>query len=130
MHMLSSFLAFDFFIHPFLRPSLFLALLLDAHAFLTFVSFDSDSPLTPRVSRIVCDSENYEMALVLDVNIELYPMDVHDRFTLAIAPSLYLDGSKDTGFYDQSKRPRISDNFEYVMHGRVYKCELDKESKL
>jgi DNA-directed RNA polymerase I, II, and III subunit RPABC3 len=78
----------------------------------------------------VCESENYGMSLVLDVNVELYPMGVGDRFTLGITPTLYTDGTKDAGIYDQSKRPRISDAYEYVMHGRVYRCDLDKEGRL
>ena len=30
--------------------------------------------------------------------------------------------------FDQSKKPSLQDKFEYVMHGKVYKCEEDEQS--
>ena len=49
------------------------------------------------VSRIFGVSESYEMELVLDVNVELYPLEVGNKFTFALASTLNLDGSPDEG---------------------------------
>lgn len=41
---------------------------------------------------------------------------------------LNLDGSADSGAYDQSNERTLADSYEYVMHGRVYKYDEDKAS--
>ena len=41
------------------------------------------------------------MLMQLDVNTEVYPMSVGDKFTMVLAPTLSLDGTPDTGFYVQ-----------------------------
>lgn len=41
------------------------------------------------------------MFMHLDVNTEIYPMDVGDKFTMALAHTLNLDGTPDTGYYIQ-----------------------------
>ena len=40
------------------------------------------------MSRLVCRSENYEMELTLDVNTDIYPLYLGDRFTMAIASTI------------------------------------------
>ena len=50
---------------------------------------------------MVCTSENYEMDLVIDVNTQLYPIGVGQRFTFALARTLNEDGSADDDVYDQ-----------------------------
>ncbi len=49
------------------------------------------------VSRIFCNSENYEMELVLDVNVDIYPMELGTKFSFALAGTLSLDGAPDEG---------------------------------
>ena len=49
----------------------------------------------------MCTSENYEMDLVIDVNTQLYPIGVGQRFTFALARTLNEDGSADDDVYDQ-----------------------------
>ncbi|PPD75272.1 hypothetical protein GOBAR_DD27802 [Gossypium barbadense] len=39
------------------------------------------------------------MYMHLDVNTEIYPMHVGDKFTMALAHTLNLDGTPDTGYY-------------------------------
>ena len=36
----------------------------------------------------MCTSENYGMDLAVDINTQLYPMNIGDRFTLALTRSL------------------------------------------
>lgn len=68
---------------------------------------------------------SYGMEVVLDVNTELYSLKLDDRFTLALAPTLYEGNAPDAfqGQYDQSGRESLANDFEYVMHGKVYRVE-------
>lgn len=51
------------------------------------------------VSRIEAKSTNCDMYMLLDVNTEIYPMRVGDKFTMALANTLNLDGTPDSGYY-------------------------------
>ena len=53
------------------------------------------------VTRIEAKSEAFEMFMQLDVNTAIYPMSVGDRFVMALAWTLNLDGTADTGYYTQ-----------------------------
>ncbi|KAF8402307.1 hypothetical protein HHK36_013261 [Tetracentron sinense] len=53
------------------------------------------------VSRIEAQSEQFEMYMQLDVNTEIYPLNVGDKFTMVLAPTLSLDGTPDTGYFTQ-----------------------------
>ncbi|CAI4230436.1 unnamed protein product [Auanema sp. JU1783] len=84
---------------------------------------DPDGKKFDRVSRLICDSESFSMELILDVNTQLYPMQLNDKFRLMIATSLRDDGLPDEGEYDaQAQYPRMN-QFEYVMYGKVYRIE-------
>ncbi|KAL6909397.1 hypothetical protein ACP4OV_001678 [Aristida adscensionis] len=74
-----------------------------------------------KVSRVEACSERFDMYMQLDVATEVYPMHVDDKFTMALAPTLSLDGTPDTGFFTQTGRKTLADKFEYVMHGKLYK---------
>lgn len=50
------------------------------------------------VSRIEAQSEEYAMNIQLDVNTEVYPIRVGEKFRMALAPTLNLDGSAVTGY--------------------------------
>uniref|UniRef100_A0A3B3ZM06 DNA-directed RNA polymerases I, II, and III subunit RPABC3 n=1 Tax=Periophthalmus magnuspinnatus TaxID=409849 RepID=A0A3B3ZM06_9GOBI len=90
---------------------------------------DPDGKKFDRVSRLHCESESFKMDLILDVNIQIYPVDLGDKFRLVIASTLYEDGTPDDGEYNpQDDRPSRSDQFEYVMYGKVYKIEGDETS--
>ena len=73
------------------------------------------------VSRIEAQSQTYNLHLTLDVNTEIYPLKVNDRFSLAIASTLRKDGIADEGCFDQSGFESHADDFEYVMYGKVFK---------
>lgn len=73
------------------------------------------------VSRFDCHSDAPEAEMILDVNTEIYPMRDGDRFTLVLASTLALNNAPSTGTYDQSRAPSLMDDFEYVMHGKVFK---------
>ncbi|XP_060028057.1 DNA-directed RNA polymerases I, II, and III subunit RPABC3 isoform X2 [Erinaceus europaeus] len=67
------------------------------------------------VSRLHCESESFKMDLILDVNIQIYPVDLGDKFRLIIASTLYEDGTLDDGEYNPTDdRPSSS---AYVSYG-------------
>ena len=49
----------------------------------------------------------------------------------ALASTLALDGSQDTGTFDQSAGPSLLDQYEYAMYGKLYKwkqaCAFQKQ---
>ncbi|XP_010268240.1 PREDICTED: DNA-directed RNA polymerases II and V subunit 8A-like [Nelumbo nucifera] len=87
----------------------------------TVKQIDPDGKKFDKVSRIVATSEQFDMYMQLDVNTEIYPLRVDDKFTMVLAPTLSLDGTPDSGYYTQVGRKSLADKFEYVMHGKLYK---------
>lgn len=94
----------------------------------SITQLDPDGKKFDKVSRIVAHSEQFDMDVLLDVNIDIYPLHVGEKFTLALASTLSLDGTLDDGTFDQSRRKSLADKYEYVMYGKVYKC-ADTDSK-
>mmetsp|Transcript_15535 Transcript_15535/g.48845 ORF Transcript_15535/g.48845 Transcript_15535/m.48845 type:complete len:151 (-) Transcript_15535:16-468(-) len=92
----------------------------------TVVDKDPDGKKFDRVSRLRCRSEVFDIDLLLDVNIDIYPLDVNDSFAMALASTLKLDGTPDAGYYDeamQSGAPSLMDKYEYVMYGKLFKYQ-------
>ncbi|CAI5486873.1 unnamed protein product [Closterium sp. Naga37s-1] len=87
----------------------------------TLTDMDVGGKKFDKVSRIEARSEQFDMALSLDVNTEVYPLAAGDKFTLALSPTLSLEGVSDEGVYDQSGRQSLMDRYEYVMYGKLYK---------
>ncbi|XP_050226367.1 DNA-directed RNA polymerases II, IV and V subunit 8B-like [Mercurialis annua] len=82
---------------------------------------DPDGKKFDKVSRIEAHSQNCGMFMQLDVNTEIFPMAVGDKFTMALAHTLNLDGTPDTGYFTQGGRKTLADKYEYIMHGKLYK---------
>ena len=49
------------------------------------------------VSRIFCESESFKMDLILDINTQLYPVSLGDKFRLQLTTTLKEDGMPDDG---------------------------------
>ena len=73
------------------------------------------------VSRVFAESESFKMDLILDVNTQLYPIELNEKFRLLLTTTLREDGLPDDGEYDQG--PNLADSFEYVMYGKLYRIE-------
>jgi len=85
---------------------------------------DPDGKKFERVSRLFCESESFKMDLILDVNTQLYPMSLGDKFRLLLTTTLREDGVPDDGdFLTMDQGPSLADAFEYVMYGKVYRIE-------
>lgn len=74
-------------------------------------------------------SENYEMDLVLDINSQLYKLLNQDKFVLVLASTLNPDGTPDSNEFNQSGDPSLMDNYDYCMHGKVFKVASSAASK-
>uniref|UniRef100_A0A915EGW7 DNA-directed RNA polymerases I, II, and III subunit RPABC3 n=1 Tax=Ditylenchus dipsaci TaxID=166011 RepID=A0A915EGW7_9BILA len=88
-------------------------------------NIDSEGKKFDRVSRLVCDSESFKMDLILDINSQIYAMNLGEKFRLMIIESMRQDGLTDEGDYDgEVDNPRMR-SFEYVMYGKIYRIEGD-----
>jgi len=88
-----------------------------------------------RVSRLHANSRNYSMALTLDYNSEIFPLDVGQSVVLALASSLARepagtqdgpvedDRDRDVWRPDGKGRRGFEDEYDYVMYGRVYRFD-------
>ncbi|POW07278.1 hypothetical protein PSTT_08398, partial [Puccinia striiformis] len=93
----------------------------------TITTVDKDGKKFDRVSRLNATSTNHSMNLVLDFNVELYPLKVGDSFALALSSSLTPEGEKDSGLETQTWRLEegkggLADEYEYVMGFRFGDC--------
>ena len=89
-----------------------------------------------RVNRISAQATTYECSLLLDMNSEIYTVKQSDKITMVLASTLSLDGSPDDHYsYTYSfasgpggkAEPTLADNYEYVMHGRVFDVVYKKD---
>ncbi|KAI7726851.1 hypothetical protein M8C21_002788 [Ambrosia artemisiifolia] len=82
---------------------------------------DPDGKKFDKVNRIEARSDQFDMYMQLDVNTEIYPMHVGEKFMMVLASTLNLDGTPDSGFFTPGGRKSLADKFEYVMHGKLYR---------
>ncbi|KAM1074196.1 hypothetical protein FF1_019230 [Malus domestica] len=82
---------------------------------------DPDGKKFDKVSRIVAQSEKHDVLLLLDVNTEIYPMHVKEKFLMVLSPTLEWTGAPVTGKRGQVEQKSLADKFEYIMHGLLYK---------
>ena len=64
-------------------------------------NIDPDGKKFDRVSRLFCDSESFKMDLILDVNTQLYPIHLGEKFRLMLVGTFREDGLADDGEYDR-----------------------------
>lgn len=92
---------------------------------------DPDGKKFDRVSRIRCKSENYEVDMLLDIASDIYPLKKEDRFHCVLAPTLQpvAKDSVQTAYTEEAQyevgksHGPLSDKFDYVMYGKVFKAE-------
>jgi len=90
-------------------------------------NIDPDGKIFDKVSRIDCSSDGSEAQLLLDINMDIYPMDLGDKFTFVLVNSL-TESEMEENVFDQSGRTTLADQFEYVMYGKVFKYEEEKKA--
>ena len=80
------------------------------------------------VSRLHCESESFKMDLILDVNTQIYPVELGEKFRMVLATTLKEDGTPDDGEYNMADSgPSRADQFEYVMYGKVYRIDAENQ---
>lgn len=91
------------------------------------VALNPDGYKFENVNRIQATGTTFECDLLLDINAQIYKLLDGEKFTAVIASTLHLDGSPADHFsYNRHNEPDLSDNYEYVMHGRVF--EFDRKA--
>eukprot|EP01004_Peranema_trichophorum_P010649 NODE_9465_length_589_cov_37.248927_g8830_i0.p1 GENE.NODE_9465_length_589_cov_37.248927_g8830_i0~~NODE_9465_length_589_cov_37.248927_g8830_i0.p1 ORF type:complete len:170 (+),score=34.67 NODE_9465_length_589_cov_37.248927_g8830_i0:68-511(+) len=79
------------------------------------------------VSRVVMRSERHELDCITDINIDVYPIELPCKLTIAWAKTIELDGRPTQDTFDKAlctgKRRSLMDLYEYVITGRVYKVD-------
>ena len=88
---------------------------------------DPEGKKFDRVSRLHCESESFKMDLILDINCQVYPVDLGDKFRLVIATTLKEDGYPGDAEWDPNETTNSSRaaQFEYIMYGKIYRIEGD-----
>ena len=76
-----------------------------------------------KVSRIKATGCMYELDLLIDIFTEAYPMKLKDKFSLVLHNTLDMQGKPCSGTYEQSDKPTLLDQFDYGMHGKIYRHE-------
>lgn len=80
------------------------------------------------MSRFFAKGENHDTDLICDFHSELYPIGAGDKLDVVLASTLSNDGvvEKGTPSYDPHLKSALLDDYEYAMHGKVFKIEQDK----
>jgi DNA-directed RNA polymerase I, II, and III subunit RPABC3 len=85
-----------------------------------------------RVNRLQAKGTTFECDLLLDINCDIYSVRETDKVTLVLASTLHLDGSPADHFSyvpvsSAAPEPSLADNYDYVMHGRVFDISYKKD---
>mmetsp|Transcript_42333 Transcript_42333/g.69798 ORF Transcript_42333/g.69798 Transcript_42333/m.69798 type:complete len:145 (+) Transcript_42333:98-532(+) len=92
---------------------------------------DKDGKRFDKVSRVECRSDdNEDIHLSLDYNCEIYKLKIGKKFDFLLRSTLHDDQSMaDNNEFNQSNEPSIADEYEYIMHGRIFKILQAKNQK-
>lgn len=89
----------------------------------TVKDLDKDGQKFHNVSRVYAANETGAIDVVMDVQCELYRLKTKEKFTIALAYTLSLDGKPDDGTWTPSNEPNLLDKYDYGMYGKVYRVE-------
>lgn len=90
---------------------------------------NADGEIFEKVSRVVCQSENYDMQVTVDINTDIFPISINQRFGFALATSITADETVEDGYWNPNSGPSLADKYDYVMYGIVFKYEEHKDSR-
>eukprot|EP00543_Licmophora_paradoxa_P003343 CAMPEP_0202445654 /NCGR_PEP_ID=MMETSP1360-20130828/4426_1 /ASSEMBLY_ACC=CAM_ASM_000848 /TAXON_ID=515479 /ORGANISM="Licmophora paradoxa, Strain CCMP2313" /LENGTH=148 /DNA_ID=CAMNT_0049061989 /DNA_START=39 /DNA_END=485 /DNA_ORIENTATION=- len=82
------------------------------------------------VNRLNATGTTFECSLLLDINSQIYNVLDGEKVTIVLASTLHLDGSPADhfSFHPNATEPTLADNYEYVMHGRVFDMNYQKDN--
>ncbi|KAL3770405.1 hypothetical protein ACHAW5_002322 [Stephanodiscus triporus] len=98
----------------------------------SITSLNPEGKKFERVNRLAATGTTFECDLLLDYNCQIYTLLEGEKMTLVLASTLNLDGSPDDHTsYNPATSHRadrtLADNYEYVMHGRVFDVSYGKD---
>ncbi|KAJ3163156.1 hypothetical protein HDU86_002325 [Geranomyces michiganensis] len=102
------------------------------HSTFTVTEIDPYGKKFDRVSRITAKNESGDVEITLDVNTEIYPLQTHEKVSLALAATLSLDATFAGGDDALAASSReawrsgersLADDYDYVMYGKVYQYD-------
>jgi len=83
---------------------------------------DRDGRYFEKVSRIEATGEETDCKVCLDVNVDVYPINKECVYSMLLASSLDGNPSDNKFSYEMfSKKSSLIDNYEYIMHGKIFK---------
>ncbi len=91
-----------------------------------------------KVSRIEARGQVMDINIELDVNTDIYPMEVDSFYTMVLASSVNSDGSEDfdilrydhEGVAGPDGHGSLLDKFDYVMQGKIFKYTIQGDNKV
>jgi DNA-directed RNA polymerase I, II, and III subunit RPABC3 len=89
-----------------------------------------EDPKFNNVARLNATNETSTIDVTVDIQSELYRLKTKEKFTLALAHTLNLDGRPDDGTWTPGNTaPSLLDKYDYGMYGKVYKVEAVSDQK-
>ena len=91
-------------------------------------AINPDGAVYLRVSRAVCSNTAGDLVVTTDYNLEEFPLVKGETLAIAIACSLELSGEPSKNIYDHAvyHRETLLNQYDYVMHGRIYECSAEE----
>ena len=72
----------------------------------------------------------YEFEIVLDINTDLYPVTKGEFYKISIASAGNVEDEASDYYSILESKSSLFDEYEYVMHGKVFRYELHDDDKI
>ena len=94
-------------------------------------SIDKDSKIFENGQRCEGKTKNTNYNIMLDINSDIYPLEVGGSYSIVLARSIEENGKAKANEFDYeytlNKKNTLMDKYEYVMRGRVFQFSSDKK---
>ena len=94
-------------------------------------SIDKDSKIFEKVQRCEGKTKTTNYNIMLDINSDIYPLEVGGSYSIVLARSIEENGKAKANEFDYeytlNKKNTLMDKYEYVMRGRVFQFSSDKK---
>ena len=92
---------------------------------------NKEKKIFEKVQRCEGKTQKTNYNIILDINSELYPMEVDGLYSIVLAKSIEENGKSNKEEFDyeltSNKKNTLMDKFEYVMRGRVFQFSSEKK---
>ena len=94
-------------------------------------SIDKDNKIFEKVQRCEGKTQKTNYNILLDINSDLYPMEVGCLYSIVLARSIEENGKTKIEEFDYelttNKKYTLMDKYDYVMRGRVFQFSSEKK---